>query len=243
MNIACNDILKLMGTHCQSIGNEHLLISTPLNFIDNTPINVFVSKNNDTFIITDDGDVLMRLHGLGLGSNPRLFSSIEKRVISHNGFMDNGRIVFHSNVLREAYANYLLAIIEILNYELENTSLENEKILAINEVINAIQRRNPNAFIETDVIIEGSTGSKLKFPIKAGNRLIEVTFPHHRSTGSILRKIADVEKGGFMEPLVIVDDTSNYESAMRESSLIGTFVPSMLLSTLKSENSPLNLHA
>lgn len=242
MNLQCADFWGNVGAYCHQINDNCLLVTTPLNFPDNTPVNLFVSEHDGQFTLSDDGDTLMRLHGVGLGKNPRLQSSLKRRAMQCDGDLDSGALIFRSTDLRKAYENFLKSMIEIVNYELENTALEDERLLAISEVVAALQRRNPDTAIEYDVHVIGSTGARHRFPIKAGNRLIDVTFPHHQSTGAILRKVADIEKLGAMEPLIVVDDTNNYELSVREGSLIGTFVPAMLLSTLKRESAPLDLY-
>ena len=242
MTINCSDFFKFTGAHCHQIDGNSLLVSTPLNFPDASPVNLIVCESNGKFIISDDGDTLMRLHGLGLTGNTRIANSLRKRAMQCNGDLKNGELVFESKDLRQAYENFLRSMIDIINYELEVTAIEEAIDLAIDVVVSAIERRNQNVKFDYDVNVKGSTGLFHRFPLKAGNRLIDFTLPHSRSTGSILRKVADIEKAGGMAPLVIVDDTEKYEVAKREASLIGTFVPSILLSTLKAENYPIDLY-
>jgi hypothetical protein len=183
----------------------------------------------------------MRLHGLGFGDNSRLASSLDRRAKDHNGALVNGCLTFTAPSVRESYANYLKVMLDIINFEYEHTALPENKVTAINDVVVELQRRNPGCVIERNVRIKGTTGASYTFALKAGDRLIELTTPHHQSTGSILRRVADIEKAGAMPPLIIVDDTSDMNRGAREASLIGAFVPSMLLTTLKAEDAPLDL--
>lgn len=241
MSITCQDFSLMVGAHCHQISDNTLLISSPLSFPDMTPINVYVERYGSQFLITDDGDTLMRFHAMGFGDNPRLQGSLNTRARAHGGELVNGCLEFRSESLREAYASFIRAMIEMIQYELENTALPTEKLLAINEVVAEIARRNPSASIERDVSVSGTTGASYKFPIRAGGRLVDVTRPHHQSTGAILRKVSDVEIAGARAPLVIIDDSEGPDPAKRELSLIGRFVPAMLLSALKSGAAPLDL--
>ena len=241
MNISCQKFYNDIGAHCHPVSESVLLVSTPLVFPDNTPVNFYAETHGNTVIITDDGDTLMRLHGIGLGNNPRLADSLDKKAKHHNGALLNGCLTFTAKSVRESYANYLKTMLDIINYEYEHTALTEEKITAINDVVVELQRRNPGCAIEHNVSIKGSTGASYTLALKAGDRLIELTTPHHQSTGAILRRVADIEKAGAMPPLIIVDDTGDMNRGAKEASLIGAFVPSMLLTTLKAEHSPLDL--
>jgi len=241
MNIDCQKIHKELGVYCHPLSNKTLLVSTPFCFSDNSAINVYIEISGDSHIVTDDGNTLMRFYGIGMGENSRLAKSLDNRARLHEGGLINGRLVFSAPSLREAYTNFLRTMIDIINYEGEHAAISENKASVINDIVVELQRRNPGCRVERDVLLVGYTGARYTFPLKADDRVIAITSTHHQSTGSMLRKVADLEKGGIQLPLVIVDDSAGEDQGAREASLIGNYVPCTLLSDLKSSDAPLRL--
>lgn len=241
MKIDCQQINEELGVHCHPLSENTLLVSTPFCFSDNSAINMYVEVDGDSHVVTDDGNTLMRFYGIGMGENSRLATSLDRRAKLYNGNLIHGRLVFSAHSLREAYTNFLKTMIEIVNYELEHASLSETKASAINDVVTEIQRRNPGCQIERDISLTGFTGAKYLFPLKADDRVIAITSTHHQSTGSILRKVADIGKVGNQPPLVVIDDCENPKQGEREALIIETSAPCMLLSDLKTGNAPIQL--
>lgn len=241
MKLDCQKIHDEIGLYCHRLDEKTLLVSTPLCFADNSVINFYIETDGKCNVITDDGNTLIRFHSIGLGGNSRLASSLNNRASHHDGKLIDGRLVFMSNSIREAYTNFIKTMIELINFELEHAAVSENHASLINRVINELERRNPGCHIQHDVSLAGYSGRVYPFPIKADDRVIAITTPNHQATGSMLRRVADIEKAGNQSPLVIVDDTVDAVRGRLEASLLATLVPCMLLRDLMSEDSPVTL--
>lgn len=241
MKIDCQKINQEIGVYCHPINDETLLVSTPLYFSDNSAINVYIKSCGDLHIVTDDGNTMMRFYGLGMGNNSRLATSINKRAEDHKGSLVDGCLVFSAPSIREAYSNFLKTMTDIINYEEEHAAISESKASVINDIVTELERRNPGCQVQRNVSLVGYTGRRYIFPLKADDRVIALTFAHHQSTGSMLRKIADLVKNNNEPPLIVIDDSGSEDQGEREAALIGNYFSCMLMSNLKSEDAPLNL--
>lgn len=236
--LTCENLSKEIGFQCRDLGS-HLAVCTPLTHADKTPIHLYFGEQE----ITDDGNTLLHFHGLGLFDRPRLASAIENRVVAAGGEMRNGEILVknESDDWVGTFGKSIAIIQGLLDYENQLLEETVDQTARIEEVVEAIERRNPGVGIERNPLISGITHNVYRFDLKAHDTLIDLIRPHGRTTGSALRKAADVEKADYQPPLVILDDTDAYEAAKRESTILSTLVRTMLLSELKHGSGPIQL--
>lgn len=243
MALSCFETMKGLGFECSLVGEGVLAVCTPISLPDQTPVYVYAREVGGTIELTDDGDTMMHLLGIGLFDNKRLASSVERRIAHHGGALEDGAVVVRclQHQMQPAFESYLRALLEIIDYERELTAVGSEVASLINDVVAHLARRNPDARIEYDVTVAGTTGHTYRFPLKAGDTLIDTARPHHQSTGAILRKSADVEAVGHSRPLIIIDDRENLLGAQREAAIINSLASTMLFSALEHGSSPLQL--
>lgn len=242
MALTCSEIIPDLGLRCRQVNANTLAVCTPLDFPDHTPIQLYVVESNNTLELTDDGDILMHLHGIGLFDNKRLSNAVSKRAQRNNAAFINGEIkmIANRNHLHSAFSDYLKLILDIIDYEQETTAISDDTAEFISDVVAQIQRRNPSLNVKRDAILEGTTGMKHRYPLMVNNTPIDVTRPHHQSTGAILRRAVDIEKAGIANPLIIIDDRESRDRAEQEETLISMLCRTMLYSRLAHGDEPIH---
>lgn len=245
MAIACSNLLPNLGIHCHQASDRVLHICTPVNFPDQTPVYLFLVEQEDGYLLTDDGDTLMHLRGVGLFENPRLENSIAKRASLYGLSFEDGKIQCKTGTegLQKMFSQYLQVMLEVIKFEREIQSIDDSRAIRIAELVAIIERRNPSDEIKRDVKIKGLSGNDYLYPLMVQDTPIDIVTPNHQSTGSVLRRAADIEKGGALDPLIIIDDSQDLNRAQKERIMISSLCRTTLLSELQHGNSPISFQA
>ncbi|WP_172967730.1 DUF1828 domain-containing protein [Hydrogenovibrio sp. JE_KL2] len=241
----CLEVFKQLGFGCFQLKSGSIEIETPLIFDDGEPVYLYLEKVGKSYLISDKGEFLFHLESTGLNvSDQRRVSYLTKSAkefgiaLSEKGAFET---LTATQKLELSFGRFLEFIPSLLIWERESLLIDDEDGAAIDDVITILKRRNPRLSIETNPKpIEGGSGSKYSFDIKAGNTYIDVLNPHRNATGAALRKIADLSKATESpESFFVIDDRKGHDASHKESAIISSVASVILYTTLEHGTDPL----
>jgi|GEM_PF-2553715 len=241
--INCTWAHTLSRYDCREVNDLHggaaLEIATPFSLIDGSPIVIYILQESQQLRISDNGDTIMHLSGMGLDIEHGARLNKLREVVAWFGLTLSKSGDFCALVPPDrapfAFAQAvsgLLAVSQWANAQLhEKTPIHD---LAA-EAEPFIVARNPLAYFQRHPQVSGASGSMHEFAFRHGNDLIDVIPPKATSCGSALRKAGDVQNGPAgmdLHPLVVVDDRKDPERARHEIGILGAFTRAMPMTRL-----------
>ena len=241
--ISCTWAHALSRYDCREVNDLHggtaLEVATPFSLIDGSPIVLYILQESQQLRISDNGDTLMHLSGLGLDIEHGARLNKLRDVVSFFGLTLSKAGDFCRLVQQDqapfAFAQAVSGLLAVSQWA--NSQL-NEKAPAHDLSAEAepfIIARNPTAFFQRQPHVSGASGSMHEFDFRHGNDLIDVIPPKASSSGAALRKAGDVQNGPAgmdLHPLVIVDDRKDADRAQHEIGILGAFTRAMPITRL-----------
>jgi len=242
--INCNWAHRLTRYDCREVKDLHggpaLEIGTPFSLIDGSPIVLYVGgTSNDQVLISDNGDTLVHLSGMGVEfSHGARFNKLRDVVstfgltlTSHGDF----RVLAREEHAAFTFARAVSALLAVSNWASEQVNEKPEVHDLAAEAEPFILARNPSAYFQRKRVVVGASSTMHEFAFQHGTDLIDVIAPKPSRTGASLRKAGDVQNGPLgmdLHPLIIVDDRSEPEKASHEIGILGSLTRAMPMSRL-----------
>jgi len=241
--LTCNWANALTKYDCRPIsgldGSPGLEIGTPFSLPDGAAINLYLVPHGDHILISDNGDTLMHLNGMGLDVwQPMRMKGLRELAAKHKLTLTDQGDVRMLCLQRNAPFSFALAITGLLAVsgwacEQLNLTVANHDVAA--EAEPYIIARNPSMSFVRHPKIKGASKTMHEFDFQHGNELIDVITPHPASTGSVMRKVGDITNGPFADgltPLVIVDDRYDALRAENEMGILASIMRTQPFSQL-----------
>jgi len=227
-------------------GEQAFEFGTPFSFADGTAINVYAVPHGDTLELTDNGDTMLHLTGMGMaawhkGKQAALLRAVEPHglVFTEQGeFKVHGKAE-HATLLIAQFISGLLAVAQV-----ERTALgvSDKADNLADEVEMLLRSWKPALQLARIPHVKGISGHEYDFDFMFGDELVDVIAPHHNATGGIMRKLGDVLSApGQHKALVIVDDRAEPQRAETELQIIAMLARAMPLSKLLSKHPAISL--
>lgn len=211
-----------------------LCITTPQTFASGDPVSFYVTQDYDQIIFDDYG---VNIHSLELSlPNPKE----AKRIVSQqlNKFQNEIQFNGHNIVRRveandktEALSEFISLFAYLTNYKPKNNS-EVDRDLILEDIFLYLRKNHDS--IKYNYNIEGISGANYTFDFLADETLVDFTSGHYNATGSLLRKIHDVQnlvKTDF-DFEVFIDDSDKIR-ARKESKIISSIANVIPLSVVE----------
>lgn len=228
----CRPVPTLDGKSCLEIG-------TPFSLPDGSAINLYLVEHGSHIRISDNGDTLFQLSGMGLDVwQPQRLHALKAHAASLNLHLDKtGELFTLANSDRAAagFAVAMAGLIGISQWAADKLGEPAPSVDLATKLEPFIVARNPSADLIKNFQVLGASRVKHRFDFRHGNDLIDVIPANAVATGGVMRKIGDVINGPFgdgLEPLVIVDDSQDPERASSEIGILSALTRAMPTSTL-----------
>jgi hypothetical protein len=239
----CNWASALTKYDCQPIngldGALGLEIGTPFSMPGGAAINLYLMPLNRHVLISDNGDTLMHLSGIGIDVwNPSRMRSLREMVLPYGlSLSDAGdfKMISTEESAASKFATTITALLAINHWATTQLNVEPKTYDLAAEAEPYIVARNPSLPIKLNPKVRGASASEHTFNFLHGNELIDIITPYPVSTGMELRKIGDVSNGPFLggkSLLVIIDDRFEPLRAQSELAMLGATVRAQLFSSL-----------
>jgi len=220
-------------------GYAGLEIGTPFSLPDGTAINLYLMPFGNQVLISDNGDTLMHLSGMGLDVwQPMRLKGIRELAAKHKVTLaDEGdfRMLSTEANASLSFAVAISGLLAVSHWAAEqlNINVANHDLAA--EAEPYIIARNPTANFVRHPKIKGASKTLHVFDFQQGNELIDVIAPHPASTGGVMRKVGDISNGPFgegLQTLIIVDDRWDALRAESEMGILASLVRTQPFSQL-----------
>jgi hypothetical protein len=220
-------------------GNVGLEIGTPFSMPGGAAINLYLMPLDKHVLISDNGDTLMHLSGMGIDVwNPSRMRSLREMILPYGlTLSDSGdfKMISTEAGAVSKFATTITALLTVNHWAMGQLNVESKGYDLAAEAEPYIVARNPNLPIKLNPKVRGASASEHTFNFLHGNELIDVITPYPVSTGMELRKIGDVSNGPFLEGkslLVIIDDRFEPLRAQSELAMLGATVRAQTFSSL-----------
>lgn len=228
----CRPVPTLDGKSCLEIG-------TPFSLPDGSAINLYLVEHGAHVRISDNGDTLFQLHGMGLDVwQPQRFSALREHASGLKLHLEkNGELFMLANADKAAagFAVAMAGLIGISHWAAEKMGEPAPGVDLAIKMQPFIVARNPGAGLERNFQVQGASRVKHRFDFRHGTDLIDVIPANAISTGGVMRKVGDVINGPFcdgLKPLIIVDDSMDPERASAEIGILSALTRAMPASAL-----------
>ena len=202
-----------------------------------SPITLYLIDQGSTVLLSDNGDTLASLSGVGID----LWRSLStlRRKAQRYGLALTEQGAFEALVKSAgaplAFAKSISGLIQIADWGADAIRARRSTVDLAQEALPYIVARDKSAIPERNRAVIGASNTTHVFDIRHGADLIDVIAPKAQATGAEMRKIGDVQNGPFAEglsPLIIVDDRYDPIRAMQEIAIIGSIARAMAFTTL-----------
>lgn len=227
-------------------GEEAFELGTPFAFADGAAINVYAIPHGDTLELTDNGDTMLHLTGMGMAAWHKSKLALLQCSIEPHGlaFTEQGEIKAYGNADHAALliAQFISGVLAVAQMERAALGVPDKADNLADEVEMLLRSWKPKLTLVRAPHVKGISGHEYDFDFMFGDELVDVLVPHHSATGGVMRKLGDVLSApGQQKALVIVDDRAEPERAETELQIIAMLARAMPLSKLISKN-PTTLH-
>ena len=241
----CEWINSLTKYDCRQVigldGVPGLEIGTPFSLPGGSSINLYVMPAGDHFLITDNGDSMFQLTGIGLDVwQGQRFKSIRHTVARHNlTLAERGdfQMVCQATHLPIAIAKAITGLLALSDWAASQLDVDATERDIIAEAEPYIIARNPTVPIKYRQHVRGASQADHVFDFKHGIDLIDVIAPNAISTGGVMRKVGDVNNGPFgdhLSTLIIVDDREDPSRAAKEIGILASITRAQSFTSLMS---------
>lgn len=218
------DCRPVKGLH----GESALEIATPFSLPGGAPLVLYIVEHGTHVLISDNGDTLFHLAGIGIDVSHGMRLRGLRELVGPYGITLDTKGDLRALVLPAQapyhFARAVTGLIAVAAWAAEQVDAEIEEVDLISEAIPYIVARDPEAELVRWQKVKGATSTTYSFDVRHGRDLIDVIGPAAQSTGGVLRKVADVQNGPFLNgwrPLIIVDDRKHPVKARHEIGILG----------------------
>ena len=227
--MSCEGLVRRLGYECREVGDGIIAVATPFTFPDGEPIQFFLDENDGRIVVHDNADTIAHLMGMGWDLSDRKKWKTLKNTVEAFGYdlADSGVIVGRNIKTLEIgfIANYIAAMLAVVDMEREYLGLSDEQIAFVEEVEMYLRASKPSAPLIYRPKIVGHSGREHEFHFEFDGSFVDAAKPRGQSTGAILRKAADVNNAGNEKKIIVViDDRIEYEKAKTETDILSTMV-------------------
>ncbi len=204
-------------------------VSTSFSFADGEIINFYIEDKQDETVVTDNGDTLFHLRGIGLDLSDRRRWRPYRQIATAHGFDldDGGMIIGRSptNRVPQLVANYITAMLDIVTLEHEQLGIPEEASQFIEEVEFYLRAWKPSSNIIRLPVLVGMSGKSHTFHFELDGTLVDAAKPSSNKTGALLRKLTDISLSGVNKPvMVVMDDREDPNRAKIETTILTSMV-------------------
>ena len=222
-------------------GEQAFEFGTPFAFADGAAINVYAIPHGDTLELTDNGDTMLHLTGMGMAAWHKSKQTALLRSIEPHGlaFTEQGEIKAYGKADHAALlvAQFISGILAVAQMERTALGVPDKADNLAGEVEMLLRSWKPKLTLVRTPHVKGISGHEYDFDFMLGDELVDVLAPHHNATGGVMRKLGDVlSASGEHKALVIVDDRAEPERAETELQIIAMLARAMPLSKLLSKH-------
>lgn len=186
------DSLIEQGFMVDSMG-DYRVITTPQVFASGDPARVWVRGDFDNWQFDDFGFCLNAM-SLSLPNPDKAAETIKSTLGKLTGGIQFDGVALGRRIPKErthvAMREFVDLFAMLTNYQ-PKTASEQDLDAIMAHILVYLKRKYSN--IEQNVSYNGMSGSKHKFAFQADNNLVDFANPKKQTTGSILRKIHDVQ--------------------------------------------------
>jgi len=240
----CTELLKSLGLNCKTLpssdGKPIHCISTPFEYFDGDGIHLYAEELGGLMRFFDAGDTLFHVAGSGIKfRDKRSIRPIQKLVEEAGAQLSEGgeiSTLVTSKDSRDGFRKTLIAILNIVGWEAENSGISIDVTSLASEVEIYLREWKPNHEFLYDQPLAGISGRAHSFSFLVDGELIDVVSSAPQSTASEIRKLADVRgiPSQADTPIrVVIDDRNNSERARQEALILSRFADTWLLSALQ----------
>lgn len=199
-----------------------LIITTPQTFISGDPACFWVKNHQDKLQFNDYGSSLNALE-LSLPNPDKAYEVLQNSLkkLDSEIRLDGTALIRETDEkqINFAISDYLNLYAILTNYQPK--SLVEQDIYAIlDNIHNYLKQRFGT--VETKVKYKGLSGIQHKFAFQANQHIYDFAKPNSRTTGSLLRKIADVKQIYNNLDFSIVLDDSDKTQFEKESRILSS---------------------
>lgn len=223
--MSCENLIEHLGFECRQIDSSVISVSTSFSFADGEIINFYIQDKREEVVVTDNGDTLFHLRGVGLDLSDRRRWRPYRQIVAAHGFEleDSGVIIGKSstNQVSQLVANYISAMLDIVNLEHEQLGIPEEIDHFIEEVEFYLRAWKPSGNIVRLPVLTGMSGKSHTFHFELDGTLIDAAKPNSNKTGALLRKLTDISLAGLnRSSIVVMDDREDPERAEIETKIL-----------------------
>lgn len=235
--MSCEQFIQQLGFECRELSNSVSAVATPFAFADGEVIGFYLENRPHEVVLSDNGDTLFHLRGIGLDLSDRRQWRPYKQIAEAHGLRlrDDGVLEGSTSDMPVSLlvARYVATMISITDLEREQLGLPEEVDQFIKEVEFHLHAWKPKAELSRLPALKGMSGRTHTFDFEFAGSLVDAARPHSNKTGAILRKAADLGLAGVNKPILIVmDDRVDPERARMETDILSSMVSVMSFSQL-----------
>jgi hypothetical protein len=243
MMLNCTWATELTKYDCRPVlgldGETGLEIGTPFSMPDGSAINLYLMPAGRHILLSDNGDTLAHLSGMGLDvwqamrlRSLRDAASTHKLTLTDSG---DFQMLARPEHAAFSFAQAITGLLAISNWASGQMKIEAKEHDLVAEAEPYIVARNPTANFIKRPKIRGASSAEHVFDFQHGNDLIDVISPNAASTGGVMRKVGDVINGPFLlnlTPLIIVDDRQDPKRANNEIGILASLARAQTFTSL-----------
>lgn len=235
--MSCERLIQHLGFECRELSDAVISVATPFSFADGEAIGFYLEDRPNEIVVSDNGDTLFHLRGLGLDLSDRRRWRPFRQIAELHGFelQDSGEITGNTSKdsVSQLVAKYIAAMLDIVDLEREQLGMPEEIDQFIQEVEFHLHAWKPQAGLVHLPTIMGMSGRSHTFHFEFDGTLVDAARPHSNKTGAILRKAADLGLAGITTPiLIIMDDREDQERVRVETEILSSMVSVLSFSQL-----------
>lgn len=241
--IDCAWAASLTRYECRRVQSLHgeptLEIGTPFSLPGGAALVLYVIEEGDHVLISDNGDTLFHLAGLGIDISHGMRLHKLRDLVAPYGITltkdGDLRSIAQRGQAPYSFARTISGFIALAAWAAEQMDEPAEEADLVAEAIPYIIARDPIAPLIRRQRVQGASLTQHTFDVLHAGDLIDVIGPAPQSTGSALRKVTDVLNGPFLNgwrPLIIVDDRRDAERAGHEIGILGAVTRALPFSRL-----------
>lgn len=211
-----------------------LCVTTPQTFASGDPVSFYISQQHNELVLDDYG---VNFHSLELSlPNPTQAKRVANNLlnkfdnsIEFNGYKFVRRVEIKEKT--EALSEFLSLFTYLVNYKPQSNG-EINRDLILEDIFNYLKKGHDD--VKYDFNINGLSGSEHTFDFLADDVLLDFTSGHHSATGSLLRKIHDVQNLVQTDYSfeVVIDNRTNKKS-MQEAKILSSVARVVPLSDIQ----------
>jgi hypothetical protein len=244
----CEELQNLIGfdVHYMDDQKNIMWIDTPFRFADGDGISFFAEQISNTVRYFDAGETLLHFMGRGLDLNKSRGASFITRIASAHGvnLSSSGdlEILSNSQDHNSAFASYVSALLEIVNWEREQENIDTDMDLLVQEVAMYFRSAYPNELQQPSPDFRGISGHKYQFDFIHGDKAVLAVNIHPNSVSAALKKIIDINQTselGALKPMIVLDDRKDKQAANNETKVL-TVAADVISFTSLAEKAKIN---